>query len=151
MASKIPGTIRLAWTDPAKQAVYPLWESRTEPMSDNETDITKNPIIDKYSKIFEENDYLILQFAEDTATATTASNMGAKCRVPVTMFNKRTLQKFVTHITYGGPYSFTFTDATGVAKVYFNWGLFQVPLGMRMKLGWDNAYNSKVLISPYSS
>jgi len=152
MAAKIPSVVRLAWQDPMRQALYPLWESRVEPMSDNETDITKNPILPKYSKVFEENDYLVLQINSDAALALSTTDSAAKIRVPVTMFNKRTGQPFESHImgTVNSQYHFTFTDATTVAGVYYTWGIFQLPLGLRMKLGTANAFNSKVLISPYT-
>jgi hypothetical protein len=148
MAAKIPGTVRLCWSDPLAQTIVPLWESRTEPMSDNLTDITKLPIMEKYSTLFREGDYLLLQIAEDTAAALSAVTTATNFRVPVTMRNIRTGQVFPSVIGYYGTNKFTFTDATGVASVYYTWGKFQLPLGLNMKLGQDNAYNSKVLINP---
>lgn len=142
MVAVLPSIVRLAWMDPLKQAKFPLWEHRTEDMVLAAADITKLPIMPKYNKVFDENDFLILDVMPDTGAA--IINASSTAIVPVTMYNKRTKQKFESQIGKAGQYKFTFTDGTTVTGVYYQFGVFQLPLGLQMKLGQDNAFNSKV-------
>jgi hypothetical protein len=143
MAAILPSLVRLAWMDPLRQAKFPLWESRTENMTAAALDVTKLPILPKYNKVFDENDYLILDVMPTTGAAIV--DAGCIIRVPVTMYNKRTKQKFESVVdARAGQYHFTLTAGTTVTSVYYQFGVFQLPLGVQMKLGQDNAYNSKV-------
>jgi hypothetical protein len=144
MVGVLTSVIRLAWMDPLRQAKFPLYEHRTEDMVFAANDVTKLPIVPKYSKVFDENDYLILDVMPDTGHA--VANASCTCVVPVTMYNKRTKQKFESQIGKAGQYAFTFTDGTTVTGVYYQFGVFQLPLGLQMKLGQDNAFNSKLNI-----
>jgi hypothetical protein len=99
----------------------------------------------KYNKVFDENDYLILDVMPDTGAA--IADAGTIAMIPVTMYNKRTKQKFESFIhARSGQYHFTLTAGTTVTGVYYQFGVFQLPLGLQMKLGCDNAFNSKVNI-----
>lgn len=143
MAAILPSIVRLAWMDPLRQAKFPLHEMRTEPCTLAALDMTKLPILPKYQKVFDENDYLILDVMPDTGAAIV--DAGSIIFVPVTMYNKRTKQKFESVIhSRAGQYHFTLTAGTTVTGVYYQFGTFQLPLGLQMKLGLDNAYNSKV-------
>lgn len=148
-AAKEPGVVRLGWRDPQKQSLIVLWESRTEPMSDQETDITKQPIMPLYGKVFNEDDYLVLHVTSDATDGLDASD--SKVRVPVTFYNTRTGAEFDATLGYAGVYKFTFVaDATTfTAATEKEWGYFQIPAGLKAKLGQKNPFNSRVLISPY--
>jgi len=53
MVGVLTSVVRLAWMDPLRQAKFPLYEHRTEDMVLAANDVTKLPIVPKYSKVFD--------------------------------------------------------------------------------------------------
>ena len=150
VAAKEASVVRIAWKDPQRQTQMLLWEGRSELMSDNETDITKQPILPHYnSPLFKKDDYLTISLVTDATDGIVASS--SKVRVPVTIRNTRTGAITDTTLGYAGVLKFTFVaDATTfTAATEKEWGYFQIPAGLELKLGQKNSFNSRVLISPY--
>ncbi len=146
---KEPSVVKLVWSDPQKQSRVVLWQSRSEVMSDQETDITKQPILPYYEKLFYKDDYLIVTVTTDATDGLNAS--ASKVRVPITFRNIRTGAITDASLGYAGPQKFVFVaDGTiFTAAVEKDWGEFQIPAGLELKLGQRNPFNSRVLISPY--
>jgi len=120
-------------------------------MGDNETDITKQPILPHYnSPVFKKDDYLTISLISDANAAIGASV--SKIRLPVTIRNTRTGAVTDTTLGYAGVLKFTFVaDGTSfIAATEKEWGYFQIPAGLELKLGHKNSFNSRVLISPYT-
>jgi hypothetical protein len=122
-------------------------------MADQESDMTKQPILPYYAKTFKESDILSLRFIADATDSNGLAASKSKIRVPVTFRNTRTGAVYEAILSNAGDYKFTFrSDGTVfTAGVEGEWGYFQVPLGLEMKLGQRNPFNSRVLISPYNN
>lgn len=108
--------------------------------------MSKLPILPYFSKTFKENDILALHVITDATDGLDISD--SKVRIPVTFRNTRTGAVYEALLT---PKDMTFkADGTTFTNgVEQEWGYYQVPLGLELKLGQKNAFNSRVLISPY--
>jgi hypothetical protein len=145
-----PSEVQLVWKDPQKMSRIVLWRSRAEPMKDNPTDMTKLPVLPYYGVVFKEQDYLAIEVKTDAADGLDASDSALLIRVPVTCRNKRTGAIYETSIGYAGNDKFTFVAdgtlwAAGELKEF---GYYQVPYGVELKLGQKNPFNSRVVIVP---
>jgi hypothetical protein len=144
-----PAIVYLTWKDPSKMTRVVMWSHHTRHMEAQKDEFDKLPILNYYKKRFEPYDYLAIELIVDSSDGIDYTD--SYIEVPVTFRNKRTGQVFEDTLTVAGDRKFTMlADATAfVAGQLKEWGYFQIPDGLELKLGHKEKFNSRVLIVPY--
>lgn len=144
-----PSMVYLTWKDPSKMTRQVLWSRHSGVMNDQSDEFDKLPILPYFQKTFNPYDYLCIELITEGSDGVDYTD--SKIEVPVTFKNLRTGQVFEDTLRVAGDRKFTMlADATAfVATQLKEWGYFQIPDGLQMKLGMKEKFNSRVLIAPF--
>ena len=149
-----PADYHVYWTDPNRQKFEPIMEGSCKVCDDGKTDVRLLPFV-KFrptKRIFKPKDYLEVHLT--CVGSDTVVTAGSYVRIPVTMKNLRTGDKYPTFLTGGLTAGANAVSDNGAGLVMvagekkMAW-YYRILDGMEMVIGHEAPFNSRVLISAY--
>lgn len=146
------------WTDPNRRKFEDILQGDVKICDDGKADSRLLPVVPyrPTKRIFKPKDLFEIHLAPATTDADTVVTASSYVRVPVTVKNLRTGDKYPSFITGGqtggGKHpvsddsSMVLSATVGQSKRIW---YYQIPDGLELVIGHVIAFNSRLLIAPY--
>lgn len=152
MAQAEPCEVTVQWKSKLKRNVLDLIQAKSGDMVLGASDPRMLPVVPYMAggKIFVEDEYLCVALecvAQDgISTVVTDSTV----KVPVTMKDLQSGRKWPAMMGLNGQYAFTAlaNDTVFDASEKKEWLYFRIPRGMKLVVGHENQFNSRLNVTP---